>query len=73
LLSARDLASALGLAARTDAVESALRRHAERNLDCRVEVSNPRKGEPRYLYRVAVTWPLLIGKLDGWRLPTTAE
>jgi hypothetical protein len=70
LLSARDLAGALGLVDRVNVVEVTLRRCAEKNPDCRVQVPNPRKGEPRYLYRVAVIWPVLLGKLDGWRLAT---
>jgi hypothetical protein len=67
LLSSADLAKALGLAPDRNRVDVALRRYAEQHPACRDGVKNPRKGEPRFLYRVEHVWPLLLSKLRGWR------
>jgi hypothetical protein len=57
LLSAPDLARQFGLP--VDRVESALRRFRKDHPDCFTEVENPRKNEPRYLYRTAEVCPVL--------------
>jgi hypothetical protein len=67
LLASTDLATALGVPERANAVDVALRRFAEKNPACRDEVTTPRRGEPRYLYRVDQVWPFLLDRLPGWR------
>jgi hypothetical protein len=57
LLSAGDLARLLKLS--LPRVESALRRYRENHPDCFTEAENPRKNEPRYLYRTADVLPVL--------------
>src|SRR4051812_36937851 len=59
-LAAGDLATALGLGpAKANTVEIALRRFAYKPPGCREEKPNPRKEEPRTLYRVNYVWPFL--------------
>jgi hypothetical protein len=70
LLSAADLARQLRQPMRR--VETFLRRyHREEHQDCRTEVPNPRKREPKYLYRTADVWPALLERLPAWRKLTT--
>jgi hypothetical protein len=57
MLSAPDLARRLRLS--DDRVESALRRFRKKHPDCCEEVENPRKNQPRYLYRTADVLPIL--------------
>jgi hypothetical protein len=56
-LSAADLARRTRL--NSTRLESALRRFREKNPDCCNEQQNPRRNEPRYLYRVADVWPVV--------------
>jgi hypothetical protein len=67
VMAATDLADALGVPTSANAVENALRRYAEKNPGCRDEIKNPRKGEPRYVYRVKDVWAHLLSKLPSWR------
>lgn len=68
LMASADLTAALGLPeSRANAVDVALRKYADRNRGCRESVENPRRGEPRYLYRVDEVWPMLLERLPGWR------
>lgn len=69
-MSAGELAGALGVPDREDAVESALRRFRKKNPDCREERPLPRKGEPRHLYHVPTVWAFLLGCLPRWRSAT---
>jgi hypothetical protein len=66
-MASRDLAAALGVREKANAVDVVLRRFAERNRGCRDEVKNRRRGEPRYLYRVDHVWEFLLGNLPRWR------
>lgn len=72
-LSARDLAVALGLGEQRNRVELALRRFWVGHPDCREEIPNPRRGEARYLYRVAMVWSFLVQRLSGWRVTNDDE
>jgi len=65
LCSAPDLARRLGL--NVNLVDSFLRRLRGVKRDCYVESDNPRKNEPRYLYRTADIWPELQQQLPLWR------
>jgi hypothetical protein len=56
-ISASDLARFLGLPPAR--VESALRRFRSDHPDCAFEVDNPRRNEPRYLYRSADVRPVM--------------
>jgi len=47
-------------------VESFLRRFRERKVDSYVEVSEPRRNEPKYLYRTNQVWPALQKQLKVW-------
>lgn len=67
LMASRDLADALGVPERANAVDTALRKFAKKNPGCRDTVENPRKWEPRFLYRVDHVWMLLLAKLPRWR------
>jgi hypothetical protein len=67
MLAAADLAAALRVPERVNAVDNALRRFLSAHPGCRDEIANPRKGEPRYVYRVDHVWPMLLQKLPGWR------
>jgi hypothetical protein len=64
LLSATDLAARLRQP--PDRVETFLRRRRASHPDCYIEGDNPRKNEPRYLYRVADVWPALQKQLSKW-------
>jgi hypothetical protein len=64
VLSAADLARALEQPG--SRVESFLRRFREDHPDSFTEVDNPRKNEPRYLYRTADVWPALQLQLPNW-------
>jgi hypothetical protein len=57
LLSAADLASRLH--EDRAAVESFLRRLADKNPDCRQQTGTDRRNEPKWLYRVSDVWPAL--------------
>jgi hypothetical protein len=57
LLSARDLAEPLGQP--VSRVESALRRYRQICPDCCVYSNNPRRNEPKYLYRTDEVMPIL--------------
>jgi hypothetical protein len=57
LLPSADLAQLCRVPA--NALDTALRRHAESHPDCRTDVPNPRRGEPRVLYRVRDVWPIV--------------
>ncbi len=63
-LSAKDLAVLLrkrGFAKATnDAVYGYLRRYAQDHSDCCFQVPNPKRNEPRILYRIPEVWPVLI-------------
>lgn len=68
-MAAADLAAALGVPDSANAVDLALRRFHEKNPGCRDEIQTPRRGEPRYVYRVKEVWPHLLSKLPDWRDP----
>jgi hypothetical protein len=68
MLSAPDLARTLEQP--VSRVESFLRRFREDHPDSFTEVDNPRKNEPRYLYRTADVWPALQQQLPNWRKRT---
>jgi hypothetical protein len=57
MMSARELASYFGLP--YSKLESALRRYRAHHLDCWHEVENPRRNEPRIMYRVAEVSPVV--------------
>jgi hypothetical protein len=57
-LCARCLAKRLGR--RHTTILSWLGQLAGRFPDCRIEVPNPRRHDPQYLWRVRDVWPLLI-------------
>jgi hypothetical protein len=57
MIAAPDLARLLELG--VDRVESALRRFRERHPDCAEEQGNPRRNEPRWLYRTADIHPVV--------------
>jgi hypothetical protein len=66
-MASADLTAALGLPCdMNNAVDLALRRYAEQHADCREDVPNPRKGEPRVMYRVDDVWAFLVGRLPAW-------
>lgn len=64
MLSAPDLARLMEQPAKR--VESFLRRFRESHPDCYSAVDNPRRNEPRYLYRTADVWPALQQQLRTW-------
>jgi hypothetical protein len=41
-------------------IRSCLTRYLKDHTDCREPVPRPRKGEPRFLYRTADVWPMLL-------------
>jgi hypothetical protein len=57
LATVAELAAECGIT--TDAMDSALRRFAKTHYDCREEVENPKRNEPRFVYRRRVVQPLL--------------
>ena len=65
---ARDLAAKLG--AEVGKVETVLRRYFDKNPECRTQVENPRRGEPRHVYRVAEVWPELVKAWRRWNITT---
>jgi hypothetical protein len=69
LISASHLARATGV--NKAALDSALRRHAEKHDDCRIEQDNPRPTEPRFMYRVADVWPIVQKLRDNQRATST--
>jgi hypothetical protein len=66
LMSAASLAEALGVPTRRNAVEVELRKCAKTRPDCRTGIEAPRKGEPRYQYRVGMVWDHLLACLPRW-------
>jgi hypothetical protein len=65
MLSASDLAREIGQP--TPRVETFLRRFHKKHPECRHEVDNPRRNEPRYLYSTVDVWPALQQQLPRWQ------
>ena len=65
LLSAADFARHLDQPA--SRVETFLGRYRRTHPDCAIEVPNPKRTEPRYLYRTADVWPALQERLSEWQ------
>lgn len=68
LLPIEAIVEALGLPqSKFGAVEKVLARLHKDNAGVRTMVETPRKGEPHYVYRVPLVWPVLIDALPRWK------